>query len=186
MAEAIVLAGGFSSRMRENKMHLIIKDKPLLLNTIDSIKPFVSKIIVVTGHYDQDIRSFLNEDATIKIIFNEHYPDGMFSSVLKGVREVKEDFFILPGDIPFIKKETFIALLNGSKKVRYPTYKGKDGHPLFISKDLKESLLKEDKKSNLKIFRDKQDKEPIIVDDENILRDIDTLNEYLKIKEERK
>ena len=143
-------------------------------------------MIGIDYYISQDIRSFLNEDATIKIIFNEHYPDGMFSSVLKGVKEVNEDFFILPGDIPFIKKETFIALLNGLKKVRYPTYKGKDGHPLFISKDLKESLLKEDKKSNLKIFRDKQDKESIEVDDENILRDIDTLNEYLKIKEERK
>ncbi len=187
MAEAIVLAGGYSSRTSTNKMHLIVEGKPLLVHTVESIKPFVNKVIIVTGHYDQDIRSFIKEDDKIKIIYNQDYDRGMFSSVLTGVKHINDDFFILPGDIPFIKKETFEKLLNGTKPVRIPTYKGKEGHPLFLSRELKENLLKEDViNSNLKLFRDKQDKELIEVNDSNILKDVDTDKDYEELVKGRK
>lgn len=183
MAEGIILAGGFSSRTKNNKMLLTIDDKPLILHTINSMKPFVKRIIVVTGHYDQDIKNLLKNE-NVEIYFNEHYPKGMFSSVLRGVQEVKDDFFIMPGDIPFVNKNTYMSLLNGTKDVRYPRYKGKDGHPLFLKKEMKEKLLQEPMDSNLKAFRDKQDCEIIEVDDKYINRDIDTMDEYNKVLEE--
>ena len=186
MAEGIVLAGGFSMRMHENKMHLNISDKPLIMHTIESLLPFVNRVIVVTGHYDQELRQLIKEDEKIRIVYNKDYEKGMFSSVLCGVKEVKEDFFIVPGDIPFISAGTYEALLKGSKPVRYPSYKGKEGHPLFISIKLKDELLKEDIDSNLRAFRDKQDKEEIPVNDENILKDIDTKQDYQELMKERK
>lgn len=186
MAQGIILAGGFSSRTQNNKMRLEINGKPLIIYTIEAMRPFVNKIFVVTGHYDQDIRSFVKEDEKIKIVYNKDYPKGMFSSVLCGVKEVKEDFFIVPGDIPFINASTYSALLKGTKPVRYPSYQGKEGHPLFISIKLKESLLKEGMNSNLKAFRDKQDREVIEVNDKYILKDIDTLEEFEKVIKERK
>ena len=185
MIQAIILAGGFSSRAKSNKMRFLLGDKPLLEHTIESVRPLVEKVILVTGHYDQDIKEFIKEDDKVKIVYNKDYEKGMFSSVLTGVRETTDDFFVLPGDIPFIKRETFLALLNGTKPVRYPTYKGQEGHPLFIKKELKESLLKEGLDSNLRLFRDKQDKEAIEVDDKFILRDIDTVEEYTNLKKER-
>ena len=185
MAQGIVLAGGFSSRAKTNKMHLIVDGKPLLCHTIDSLKPFTNKIIVVTGHYDKDIRSFIKEDEQVHIIFNEKYEQGMFSSVLKGVSEINEDFFVIPGDIPFIKKETYQALLKGSKPVRFPTFKGKEGHPLFISKDLIPELLNEPITSNLKVFRDRHEKESVEVDDINVIRDVDTLEQFESMMKER-
>ena len=185
MIQAIILAGGFSSRAKSNKMHCPIDDKPLLEHTIESIKPLVGKVILVTGHYDQDIRSFIKEDEKLQIVYNKDYEKGMFSSVLCGVQFVDDDFFILPGDIPFIRARTYEALLKGTKPVRYPTYKGQEGHPLFIKKELRDSLLKEGLDSNLRLFRDKQDKEAIEVDDKFILRDIDTIEEYTNLKKER-
>jgi CTP:molybdopterin cytidylyltransferase MocA len=110
----------------------------------------------------------------------------MFSSVLCGTKNVTEDFFIIPGDIPFISAQTYSALLNGHKPLRFPSYKGKEGHPLFISIELKDKLLKEPIDSNLKKFRDEQDKEIIPVDDPYILKDIDTLKEYETLLDERK
>ncbi len=186
MIQAVILAGGFSTRATTNKMRFLVEGKPLLQHTIDSVKSIVSKVIVVTGRYDQEIKEFIKEDEKIHIVYNSDYEKGMFSSVLRGVKETSDDFFILPGDIPFIKKETFEALLHGKKPVRFPTYKGKEGHPLFISKELKESLLKEPIESNLRVFRDRQDKEAIEVDDKNILRDIDTIEQYKAVIEERK
>ena len=168
MAQGIILAGGFSSRTKTNKMSLMINHKPILVHTIESMRQFVDKIILVTGHYDQDIRSFIKEDEKLQIVYNKDYEKGMFSSVLCGVQFVDDDFFILPGDIPFIRAVTYDALLKGTKPVRYPTYKGQEGHPLFIKKELKESLQKEGLDSNLRLFRDKQDKEAIEVDDKFI------------------
>ena len=185
MVEGIVLAGGFSSRMGKNKMALEIDKKPILIHTIESMKPFVERIYLVTGHYDQDIRTFIKEDDKVKIVCNKDYEKGMFSSILCGVHYVSGDFFILPGDLPFINAGTYDALLKGSKPVRYPTYKGKEGHPLFIKGFLKEKLLQEGIDSNLKKFRDKQEKEGIEVDDRFILRDIDTINEYKELLKER-
>ena len=185
MIQAVILAGGFSTRATTNKMHFLVEGKPLLQHTIDSVKSIVEKVIVVTGHYDQEIKEFIKEDEKIQIVYNKNYEKGMFSSVLRGVKETSGDFFILPGDIPFIKKETFEALLHGNKPVRFPTYKGKEGHPLFISKELKKSLLNEPIGSNLRVYRDRQDKEAIEVDDKNILRDIDTIEQYRAAIKER-
>ena len=186
MVQGIVLAGGYSSRTQTNKMHLIVDGEPILIHTIESIKPFVSKVVVVTGKHDADIRTFIQEDEKVVVVYNKDYDKGMFSSVLTGVKHTQGDIFIIPGDIPFVKKETYEALLNGSKDVRYPVYQGKEGHPLFIKDKLRESLLNEPIDSNLKAFRDKQDKEPIVVTDVNILKDIDTLEEYKKIMDERR
>ena len=185
MAQGIILAGGFSSRTKTNKMSLIIDDKPILMHTIESMLPFVDKIYLVTGHYDQEIRSFIKENEKLQIVFNKDYPKGMFSSVLCGTHYVNDDFFIVPGDISFINARTYETLIKGNKPVRYPVYKGKEGHPLFIKKELIKALLNENPESNLKAFRDKQEKEAIEVNDPNILRDIDTNEEYLKIKKER-
>ena len=185
MSQGIILAGGFSLRAKTNKMLLNIDNKPLIIHTIEGMRPHVNKIVVVTGRYDQEIRELLkNENVTI--CFNKDYEKGMFSSVLTGVKAVSDDFFIIPGDIPFVKKETYQALLNVTKKVRYPVYKEKQGHPLFIQKELINELLKEPIDSNLKAFRDRQDKEEIEVNDENILKDIDTMEQYNNVMEERK
>ena len=61
MAECIILAGGKSTRMGTNKMLLDYKGHPLLWYTIQSVRPFVNRIIVVTGKYDQEIREALKE-----------------------------------------------------------------------------------------------------------------------------
>ncbi len=185
MASGIILAGGLSSRAQTNKMSFLFDGKPLLQHTIDSLEPFVDTIYLVTGHYDQEIRSFIKESPKIKIVYNQDYQKGMFSSVLTGAREVNDDVFILPGDIPFIKKETYQALLNGSLDVRCPIYQGKEGHPLFIKKELVKELIKEPIDSNLKLFRNKHKLEKIEVNDKNILKDIDTVEQYKEITKER-
>ncbi len=73
------------------------------------------------------------------------------------------------------------------KLVRFPRCGEKDGHPLFMKKELKELLLKEKDDSNLKAFRNKQDYEVILIDDSNVSIDIDTVEDYqnfLKGKEQ--
>ena len=174
MAECIILAGGKSTRMGTNKMLLDYQGHPLIWHTINSVLPFVNRIIVVTGRYNQEIREAL-KDLNITFVYNKDYELGMFSSVLTGVRETKEDFLVLPGDCPFVKEETIKKILSGSGDIRYPKCGELEGHPLYISKKYKEELLSFGLDGNLKLFRDSKKCEIINVEDKNIAMNLNTI-----------
>ena len=114
-------------------------------------------------------------------MFNKDYELGMFSSVLAGVKETSEDFMIIPGDCPFIKKETFEAILSSKEDIRIVRYHGQDGHPLYISKKYKEELLNFGLDNNLKMFRDSKKYEIINVEDKNIIMNLNDINDFANI-----
>jgi molybdenum cofactor cytidylyltransferase len=178
MTQAIVLAGGLSRRTGINKMSLPFHGKPLILNTIDRVFPSVSKVVVVTGHYHDEIKLLLQGIPKIEIVQNKDYMKGMFSSVLCGVKHISEDFFIVPGDYPLIRNETYTQMINQLHTMLVPSYKGIKGHPLLLSLSLKEELLKQPVESNLKVFRDRHILDVMETSDEGILHDIDTLTDY--------
>lgn len=180
MAECIVLAGGKSTRMGTNKLLLDYKGHPLIWYTIHSVFPFVSRVIVVTGRYDKEIREAL-KDEQVTIVTNINYERGMFSSVLTGVKETKEDFLVIPGDCPFISEETFKKILNGKGDIRYPRYQNQEGHPLYISKKYKDELLSFGLDNNLKLFRDSKKCEIINVEDQNIAMNLNTVLDLNKL-----
>lgn len=177
MAECIILAGGKSTRMGTNKMLLDYKGHPLLWYTIQSVRPFVNRIIVVTGKYDQEIREALKEEK-VEFVYNKDYELGMFSSVLTGVRVTKDDFMVIPGDCPFIKKKTFKKILSGTGEIRYPKCGDLEGHPLYISKNYKDELLHFGLDNNLKMFRDSKKCEIIIVEDKNISMNLNNILDF--------
>lgn len=179
MAQGIILAAGYASRAKTNKMLLMAIGKPLIEHAIDGMQPYVSHIFVVTGYYHQELSEFLKEKPSVTCVENKNYPTGMFSSVKKGAEAVSEDFFVLPGDCPFVSPETYELLLKGHKTIRIPSYQGQKGHPLFIQISLKGKLLKEANESNLRVFRDQHDAETIETNDPEILTDIDTIENYV-------
>lgn len=186
MAEAIILAGGYSSRFQSNKILLSNNNKLLIKETIDTLRKVTSKIILVTGRYDKEIREALKKEENLIIVFNKNYDLGMFSSVKEGIKNITDDFFILPGDAPFIKEETFLKLLQSKKQIAVPSYQGQQGHPIFIRKELLSDLKNEDINSNLRLFKAKYDVDVVEVDDRNILNDIDSVEDYEKVIRERK
>jgi molybdenum cofactor cytidylyltransferase len=182
MYDGIILAGGYSSRLKKNKMTLKINDQEIILHTIRHMHKICEKIIVVTGHYHEELVELLKDISYIEIVKNKNYELGMFSSVLIGVKQVKNSFFITPGDYPLISSRTYEVIANGKKKIRVPSYDKHLGHPIFIDISLKTELLNGGFK-NLKAFRDAHDFEYIDVNDSNILLDIDTLEDLQTLKE---
>lgn len=180
MIDGIILAGGKSTRMNTNKMLLEIDGRPLLWHTIHGMKPFVNRIFVVTGKYDQDIRAAL-KDEDVTFVYNPDFELGMFSSVLAGVKQVSNDFLLIPGDCPFVKADTYKKILSGSKDIRVVRYLDKDGHPIYISKKYIDELLKCPLDYNLKLFRDSKKYEIINVKDENILLNINNVFDVHKV-----
>jgi molybdenum cofactor cytidylyltransferase len=92
------------------------------------------------------------------------------------------DFFLIPGDYPLVKKETYEALSKSKADMAVPVHEGRKGHPVLIKKELIVKISDEPVESNLKVFRDRQYVEYIEVDDEGILMDVDTMDDLLKIR----
>ena len=182
MADGIILAAGYSSRAKTNKMLLMFKNKSLIFHSIDGMMPFVSHIFVITGHYHQEIKDALKGLKNVTCVENKNYDQGMFSSIKTGALVVSNDFFVLPGDCPFVDALTYEKLLQGNKEMRVPSYQGKKGHPLFIQQHLIKELIDEPDSSNLRDFRNQHDLEIIEINDPNILKDIDTIEDYLKLE----
>lgn len=185
LAEGIILAGGKSSRMEQNKMLLQYKNKPIIYHVVKSMMTHCSKVTIVTGFYNIDYKQYLQEFSNVHIVHNDQHQLGMFSSIKRAIKDVENDIFLIPGDYPLVKKSTYRKILEGCGPVRVPVCQGRKGHPIFISKDLIPSIKIEDLSSNLKVWRDKQSVTYIEVSDRGTLQDIDTIKEYEKLILER-
>lgn len=181
MITGIILAGGKSKRLGTNKMEVLINNKRVIEHTITNMIEDVDFVTLVTGHYKVH---YLKPNEKIKIINNKDYEMGMFTSIKKGIKGIKSDVFIIPGDYPMVKPDTYKAIINGTGSIRVPTYKGRRGHPIYISEELIKDLQKEPLTSNLKVWRDKHTVQYIEVNDQGVILDLDTINDYQKLIEE--
>ncbi|MFW5794945.1 MAG: nucleotidyltransferase family protein [Bacillota bacterium] len=181
MIDGIILAGGYSSRLGKNKMSIIYQDKPVIIHTILNMKSVCNQIYVITGHYHKQIKELIRNINGIRIVYNENYNLGMFTSVLAGVEMINNDFFLIPGDYPLVSANIYNKLLLGSKSIRVPSFNYKLGHPIFFKKKYK-SLLLNTECDNLKAFRNQYDYEIVDVNDSAILFDIDTIEDVNRLK----
>jgi len=180
MVDVIVLAGGYSSRAKANKMTLEYEGKPLIMHTIETAHSICDRVVVVTGHYHRELNDLLSSFEYVKIIYNDLYEQGMFTSIKAGVKIVDNDFFIIPGDYPSIQEATYKKIIDSSGNIRVPSYNHKLGHPIFFKKQYKIELL-ETKYTNLKDFRNSHIYSIIDVDDQGIIQDIDDMEDYKKL-----
>ena len=178
MVYGVVLSGGYSSRMKKNKMLLKWQGEYLINHTIKQLLLHVDQVIVVTGYYHDDIINVVSKFDSVTVVRNHTYDLGMFNSVKKGVEFVKGDFFIVPGDYPMITADVYQMLLENTGEIRVPTYHGYKGHPIFLEKHLKEKLLLFDENSNLKVFRDSNEVLYYETKCSGIIKDIDTIDDY--------
>lgn len=183
LVSGIVLAGGASKRMQENKMMLPFKKRPIIHHTIQTMETICDEIIVVTGFYQRDYLTEFNYKNSIKQVHNIHHPIGMFTSVLEGIKYIQSDCFIIPGDYPLVSAKTYQVLNDATGVIRVPTYQGRRGHPIFIEESVIEILRNEPLGGNLKEFRDRYTVTYVEVDDPYILFDIDDQEEYKKLLE---
>lgn len=182
MTDGIILAGGYSRRLGKNKMSILYQSQPVIMHTLRQMKEVCEHIYVVTGFYHDEISEIVNHLDGVDTVYNENYEQGMFSSVKKGVECVKHDFFIIPGDYPMVDKRIYEKIKLGTKGIRVPSFSFKLGHPIFFNQSYKDVLLNT-MYDNLKSFRNAYDYEIIDVDDEGILFDIDTIEDFNRLKE---
>ena len=180
----IVLAGGSSTRAKVNKLLLEVDRKPLICHTINTISPFVDRVVVVTGRYHDELCKVITN---AEIVFNSNHELGMFSSVLAGAKAVLgNSVLLMPGDITNVSEASVKALLMGTRAIRIPSFEGATGHPVYLSKEIVDELVKEPVDSRLCDFIAKHNNETEIieVDDKFINFDVDTIEDYNKLRKE--
>ena len=190
MMSAIVLAAGLSTRMGEvNKLLLPFKEKTVIVSVVDNIiNSGFEEVIVVTGYDAEKVQNLLKHLDT-KIIYNENFKKGMTSSIQKGVSISKGDsYMICLGDMPFVTNGEYLHIRTFFEKQRYlneacicvATYQNKKGNPVVFSSFYKNDILKQSNTEGCKeiILSNKQNVYSVEMNTANILKDIDTCDDY--------
>lgn len=131
-ASCIILAGGKSSRMGEDKTKLKINDLSLLENSINQLSPLFDKILISSNKSDE--LSYLNLPI-IKDKADEHGPlMGIYSSLMES--ETQKNF-IIACDVPEIDINLIYRLLSLSEEADIVIPRHSDGmiEPLFAIYD---------------------------------------------------
>ena len=188
---AIILSAGYSSRMGEFKPLLPFGDATVLERDVSLFRDAgIEDVRVVIGHRAADLLPLV-ERLQARPVMNERYAEGMFSSVLAGVGSLGDEveaFFLLPVDIPLVRRQTISLLAEAFRKgpgsILYPAFYGKRGHPPLIASRFREEILAWSGDGGLKSFLSLHDSEAVCIEteDESILLDMDTLAEYDRLR----
>lgn len=185
---AIVLAGGLSRRMGRSKMLLPWGDRTVIETIVNKILPFkLSDVVVVTGYKNIQVEAKLKH-MPVRTIYNPHFAAGEMLSSLKVGLEAMPDHvdsvLVFLGDQPQVKTRTIHTILqtyaSTGDTIIAPTYRGKRGHPILINRRHWMDILQ---LSPDKAPRDVINQYPVHTirsEDDSILRDIDTPEQYLQ------
>lgn len=184
--EAIILAAGYSSRANAFKMTLPLGHMTVLEQTISKFEGLFRRVIIVAGFQaeiiQEEIAKISSKNAysfQMKLVYNENFNQGMFSSIQKGCNEVNaQTFLITPGDCPLVKKETVQLIAEHKGNVVIPSFNYKGGHPIKLSSEVKQKILETNPESNLRVVLNGFEKKYINVDDPGVLMDVDTPEDY--------
>ncbi len=188
----IILAAGFSSRMKFPKPFLIWeKNITFLEKIVNEYKTFgCNRIIVVLNksnmeYYNTKGCYFLND---IQITINEFPEYERFYSIKLGLDSINKALycFIQNVDSPFIDFGILSKLYKNRQENVYlvPAYKNKKGHPILLSRSIIESIKNEtDYTLNFKDVISGFDKKVVEMESGRFLFDINTRGDYQKLND---
>ncbi len=183
MIAGLILAAGESSRMGNDKALLNYRGRTFLEAAVAALRESGAEpIVVVLGFHAEEIRRASNLKS-VQVIVNKDYPLGQTSSLQAGLRalanpETKAAVLWLV-DHPAVSAETVKKLLiefrASGAPVVIPTYKGRRGHPVLISRALFGELLELalNEGANTVIRKHRSETRWVEVADPGVLLDID-------------
>jgi len=183
----IILAAGESKRMGSPKMLLPFGGKTVIERVVENVvSSEVDEAIVVLGASGMEIMKRI-EKLPVKYCFNSNYREGMLSSVKCGFSFLPDEYemvMVLPGDYPGIGPGTINMLItrfmDSQKKIVIPLFRGRRGHPILISYELRKEVTRLSPEKGLKGLLEMYSEEvlEIKVDDKAVINDIDTIEDY--------
>ncbi len=121
----IVLSGGMSRRMGQDKGSMIIRDKPMILHILERLNYKINDATIVLNDAERiaDYRSLLNQycggeiednfDYSLEFVEDEIKGKGPISGIMTGLKNIKTDYaLVLPCDSPFISEDNIDAMFD--------------------------------------------------------------------------
>ena len=197
MISAVILAAGESRRMgKQNKLLLPVGGEALLVKLVKSVcASDVGQVLVVVGHEAGIIRRKLKE-LPLSFVYNPNFSEGMTTSIKFGVKEVSPDsdgFLICLADMPFINTSEISKLIHAyvqnrikeKRLIVVPVFQGQRGNPVLFSSEFRNDILEYKKESGCRgvIMNYPESVKEIEMDNDNMLLDVDTLEDYQNVSE---
>lgn len=178
---AIVPAAGRSERFGLPKLSVDFEGEPLISRTLRAlVEGGVARIVVVAATAATFDRLPGFDDPRVMLTLNPDPKRGMFSSLQTGLATAEGDpILILPGDMPFVRSRTVAAVLAAyaaQPGIIVPTFAGRHGHPIALPASIRAAALVAPATSALDalLVASRLLKRELLVDDEGVLRDVDT------------
>ena len=121
----IVLSGGMSRRMGQDKGSMIIQEKPMILHILERLNYKINDVTIVLNNAERIAiyQSLLNQycegeiednfDYSLEFIEDEVKSKGPISGIMTGLKNIKTDYaLVLPCDSPFISEEFIETMFN--------------------------------------------------------------------------
>jgi molybdopterin-guanine dinucleotide biosynthesis protein A len=121
----IVLSGGMSKRMGQDKGSMIIQEKPMILHILERLNYKINDATIVLNDAQRiaDYQSLLNQycdgniqdnfDYSLEFVEDEIKGKGPISGIMTGLKNIKTDYaLVLPCDSPFISEDNIGAMFD--------------------------------------------------------------------------
>jgi molybdenum cofactor cytidylyltransferase len=192
---AIILAAGKSTRMGRLKAALPVSDTETFLTQL--VRTFhaagVECVTVVLGYEADRLRTDLSRVGLApRLVVNDRFEAGQLSSLLAGLEAVDgpqvEGILMMLVDAPLVSAETVRAVLERYQATRAPIVRPvrgtEHGHPVLIDRSLFGALRAASPASGAKpiVRAHVSTAGDVLVDDAGAFMDIDTPEDYEKIR----
>jgi molybdopterin-guanine dinucleotide biosynthesis protein A len=115
---AIILAGGSSTRLGQDKGLLLLANKPLIRHVLDTVKGVVTEAIVVVSSQIQARSYAKSVGPNVRVLVDMSNVQTPLVGALTGFESVEEEYsLVLACDVPFVSRNVLSFLLDlGTKK----------------------------------------------------------------------
>jgi molybdenum cofactor cytidylyltransferase len=145
---AVVLAAGWSTRFRTNKLLAPIAGTPVVRHVVEAaLASLASPVLVVTGNSASAVSATLS-GLEIETVENPAFAKGLSESLKCGLRNLPADCegaMILLGDMPFVRPALIDALVEAFDPARraicVPVRNGRRGNPVLWGRAFFPELL---------------------------------------------
>ena len=195
MIPGIILAAGASTRMGTAKPLLTLPNGQTFVEAVAAAlsEGGVADVLIVGRPDDRPLRDAVERLAQARFVENAHAEAGQLSSVIAGLNAADRPgvtgILVTLVDLPLIASATVNALLDGFSTAHAPiaraSYRGRHGHPVIFARRVFDELRRADPNVGAKsVLRAHAGSVlEVAVDDENVLRDFDTPDDYRALTE---
>jgi molybdenum cofactor cytidylyltransferase len=184
---AVILSGGASSRMEQPKGLLILHGKSFLQHIVDTaMDAGIRDSVIVLGAGHDEIRKSLGWFGG-RAVVNPRWETGQLSSIVAGIEAMEgrghDGILLWPVDHPLITAallgDMVRAFQDAAPPIVVPTYGGRRGHPLILSRTLFDEVRLAPRSVGLRaVVHAHNDICEVPTEEDGVLINIDTPDDY--------